>query len=302
MSWITITIIAHLLFAAAYVIDKHIVSDTKIRPISYTFYSGIFQILYLALIPFVGFRFPDIFYATIGVLNGALFIAALVVFYKALKLGETSRVVPTVGASVPIFTVSLSYVILYQLLSVRQFFAFTFFLLGGVLLSSKFSNGKISAVKGTGLAITAGFLFALYYTLMKLVYEVESISFFDGFLLIQIGGFLGALLLLLSRKNRLEIFSAPKKMQNKTTTLFISNKILAALAAALLSYAISIEESAVAIINALQGVQYVFIFIIAVILSKKFPSLFQEQLNRNIIAQKIIAIALIGVGLFLLTI
>lgn len=300
MSWITITILAHLLFAAAYIIDKHIVSNAKIKPISYTFYSGIFQILYLALLPFVNFKLPDTLYIIVGVFDGALFILALIIFYKALKLGEASRVVPIIGAAIPIFTVSLSYIILHELLAERQFFAFSFFVFGGILLSSKFSKGKVAAVKGISLAILAGFLFALYYTLMKFLYKPDFISFFDGFMLLQAGGFLGALFLLISRKNRLEIFSAPKTIQRKTTSLFISNKVLAALAAALLSYAISIKGSAVTIINALQAVQYVFILFLAAVLSKKLPSLFQEQLDRNVIAQKIAAIALIGIGLFLL--
>lgn len=302
MSWIIITITAQLFFAIASTIDKHIVSNTKLKPIAYAFYSGVFQILFLALIPIVGFSVPDAKYLFIGIFDGALFIWTLVFFYKALKLGEASRIVPTVGISIPVFTVPLAYIVLNESLSGGQFLSFVFFVLGGILLSTKFTKGKVAMIGGTALAILAGFLFALYYTLMKYLYLPESITFFDGLMLIQIGGFLGALSLLIFGKNREVIFNTPKTIQKKTAGLFIPNKILAALAAVLLSYAISINDSIVAIINALQAVQYVFVLFLAIVLSKKLPNFYNEQIGKNVIIQKIIAIVFIGAGLFLLAI
>jgi len=298
MSWIIITIFAHFLNAVVYLIDKNIVTNTVLRPVAYTFYSGIFQILFLALIPMFGFTFPETKYLAVGIFDGALFILALMIFYKSLKLSEASRVVPVAGATIPLFTVPWAYVILNETLTVWQFAAFIFFILGGALLSSKFESGKISMVKGVFLAAIAGFLFALYYTLIKFLYL--HISFFDGFIIIQIGGFLGALMLLVSSKNRNIILSAPKTVKKKTAGLFIPNKILAALTAIMIFYAISIKGSSVAIINSLQSVQYVFLLFLAIILSKKLPGLYKEQINKSVIVQKVAAIVLIGIGLVLL--
>ncbi len=296
--WVIITIVAHFLNAIVSIIDKHIVSNTVLKPIAYTFYSGVFQILFIALIPIVGFTIPETRFFILGVLNGILFILALLIFYKALKLSEASRVIPVVGATVPIFTVLLSYLILGELLAAKQFLAFLFFVIGGFFLSSKLDHSHFSMIKGFLLAVVAGFLFALYYTLIKYLYL--NISFFDGFILFQIGGFLGAMLLLLSRQNREKIFSTPEKVAKKTAYLFIPNKILAAVAAILIFYAISIEESNIVIINSLQSVQYVFLLLFALILSKKFPKLYHEQAGGNIIMQKVGAIILIGIGLVLL--
>lgn len=297
-SWILITIFAHLLNAVVLIIDKHLVSNTVLRPVAYTFYSGIFQVGFLLLIPIVGFTFPETKYLIIGVLNGALFILALLVFYKALKLGETSRIVPVVGAIVPIFTVFLAVLILGEFLTIKQFFAFIFFVVGGFLLSSKLNNGKLFMIKGFLLAIIAGFLFALYYTLVKYLYL--HISFSDGFFLFQSGGFLGATTLLLSKQNRKEIFSTSQTIKKKMAYLFVLNKLFATFAAVLIFYAISIEESSIAIINSLQASQYVFLLIFALILSQKMPDLYNEQIGRKVIIKKLLAICLIGVGLVLL--
>ncbi len=298
LSWILITIFAHFLNATVVIVDKHIVSNTVLKPVAYTFYSGVFQVLFLALIPIVGFAMPESRLFIIGIANGALFILALLIFYKALKLGEASRVMPIVGVTIPIFTVLLSYIILGVLLTVGQFISFSFFVAGGLLLSSKLDHGKFSIAKGFLLAVLAGFLFALYYTLIKYLYL--RLDFFDGFFLFQFGGFLGAMLLLVSKNNREKIFSAPETIKKRTACLFIPNKILAALAATLIFYAISIEGSKVAIINSLQSVQYVFILLFAFILSKKLPKLYHEQAGEKIIFQKISAIILIGIGLVLL--
>lgn len=298
MSWIIITIIAHFLNATVSIIDKHIVSNTVLKPVAYTFYSGVFQILFVALIPIIGFTVPEAGFLILGIANGALFILALLIFYRALKLGEASRVIPVVGATIPIFTVLLSYFILGEFLTAKQFFAFIFFVAGGFLLSSKLDHGHFSIIKGFLPAAVAGFLFALYYTLIKYLYL--HISFFDGFILFQVGGFFGAMLLLVSKSNREKIFSAPETIKKRTAYLFIPNKILAAIAAILIFYAISIEDSKVAIINSLQSVQYVFVLLFALILSKKLPRLYHEQASGGIIMQKAGAIILIGVGLVLL--
>jgi hypothetical protein len=53
-------------------------------------------------------------------------------------------------------------------------------------------------------------------------------------------------------------------------------------------------------INALQGVQYVFLLIFAIILSFKLPKILKEEISREIIFQKVAAILLIGAGLILI--
>ena len=298
LSWILITILAQFLYSIVSIVDKYLVSNTILKPIAYTFYVGIFQVLFLALIPITGFTFPESKYLIVGILNGSLFILALLVFYRAVWLSEVSRIIPIIGGAIPIFTFFLAYAFLNEKLSFWQFIAFLFFVLGGVLMSSKFTVKDIVVVKGFYFAIFAAFLFAIYYSVTKFLFL--HIPFIDGFMILQVGGFLGALALLISSKNRKIIFSTPKTIKKKTTYLFISNKILAALAAVMIFYAISIKESDVAIINSLQAIQYVFLLIFAFILSKKLPNLYNEQVGKKVIAQKLLAIGLIGVGLVLL--
>lgn len=301
MLWVILSIISYFLSAIANVFDKYIVTGTKIKPIRYTFFSGIFQMLYIFLVPFFGFSFPDKNYITfVGILDGILFIFTLLVFYEALKAGEASRVIPVVGVSIPIFTASLAYILFDENLHGLQFISFCFLVFGGALISSRFEHGKIYAIKGLVLSVFAGFLFAVYYTLLKLVY-INTV-FFSGFLLVQIGGTIGATMILISKNNRNSIFISKlsNRIGDRSGVLFIFTKILAAAAALILNYAISIPGSKIMLINSLQAVQYVFLLALAVFFAKKMPSVINEQFGKNIVLQKTISVALISIGLYFL--
>jgi hypothetical protein len=73
---------------------------------------------------------------------------------------------------------------------------------------------------------------------------------------------------------------------------------LAALAFIMLNWAISLGN--VALINALQGVQYIFLLIIVLFLSTKFPKIMREETGGGILFQKIIGAALLAIGLYML--
>lgn len=306
--WILIAIAAHFLNAVTAVIDKHIVSNQVMKPVVYAFYSGVFQILYLLAIPLlaviypeIAFRFPSWGLFALATSSGAVFIYALTIFYKAIRLSEVSRVTPIVGVSVPVFTYLLSYALLGEVLSSRQLVAFVFFVAGGFLMSAKISRGRITQVQGTAWAVLAGFLFAAYYVAMD--YLFTQVGFLDAFMILQFGGFLGAVSLLLFKSNRKEVFGMKEEendiIENKTSAvLFLYDKVTAAIAALLLTYAISIGD--VVIINSLQSVQYVFTLLLALVLSRRLPSLFHEQTGPDVVRQKSIALVLIACGLLLI--
>ena len=55
-------------------------------------------------------------------------------------------------------------------------------------------------------------------------------------------------------------------------------------------------------VNALEGIKYIFILIFAFLLSLKAPQILKEEISRRVIFQKVIAILLIAGGLALLAI
>jgi drug/metabolite transporter (DMT)-like permease len=305
---IAVVVFSYFLYALASVMDKHIVSNTALKPISYAFYSGFFQIFYIVAVPIVAFAtpqitltFPPSWVFLLAVLDGIVYIAALVSLYKATAADEVSRITPMVGVLVPVFTFFLSAIFLKEALSSNQLIAFFFFVSAGFLMSARISKKGFSYVKGMDSAILAGFLFAVYYVLMSFLFK--NGGFIEIYTILQLGGFIGALLLLLSKNNRKVIFekkqAAPVKEKNAYGIItFFADKGVSALGAILLSFAISF--SSVTIINSLQAVQYAFVLIFAIILSHKMPHFFDEQINKHVILQKSAALVLTAIGLWLI--
>ena len=299
MNWLIIAIIAHFVLALVFVIDKYLLSHTHLKPASYAFYVGAFGGLAVLLIPF-GFSIFPINHIMISLLAGTVFILAVFFFYKSIQLGEVSRIAPIIGGMVPIFTFILTYFILNERLTVNQLMAFSLLVLGGVIMAwprkqARMISGlnKIPLIKRLPLAILASFLFAGSYVLTKLIFTQHP--FLDGFIWMRLGGVLGALLLFLLPVTRRVILETSKEIKLKTGQLAVFNKIMSGLAFILLNYAIFLGS--VTLINALQGVQYIFLLVLTLFLSKKFPQIMEEQINKTAVLQKITAILFIIFGL-----
>ena len=78
--------------------------------------------------------------------------------------------------------------------------------------------------------------------------------------------------------------------------MFFSNQGIAAIGFLLQNYAIFLGS--VAIVNALQGVQFAFLLVLGGLISVFFPKLLKENVSKMVIIQKILAIVLISLGLY----
>jgi len=58
----------------------------------------------------------------------------------------------------------------------------------------------------------------------------------------------------------------------------------------------------VGLVNALQGVQYIFIFLLVILFTTTLPKLIKEKFTKELVIQKIIAILIIGIGLYLIAV
>jgi len=110
--------------------------------------------------------------------------------------------------------------------------------------------------------------------------------------------------ILLPKNNYLAVkegLSAKTPIRKRTNQLaLLGGQVCTGFGFFLLNYAISLASAS--IILAAQGLQYAFVLIFAVALSKKFPEVLKEKMTLKILAQKIFAISLIGVGLIILTV
>ena len=166
----------------------------------------------------------------------------------------------------------------------------------GTVLISLGKTGKSNSRRVYWLALFSAFFFGLSYALTK--YLFNNLSFVNAFVWLRLTTFVGALFLLLSAQNRHDIFHQDKKIARQSGFLFLFGQVAGAASFLLINYAISLAS--VTLVNALQGLQYAFLLVLVLILFKWRPNLLEEKIKGWVLVQKILAIILIGWGLFLL--
>jgi drug/metabolite transporter (DMT)-like permease len=320
MIWLFIAIIAYFINAGVYVADKFLLSKKFHSSITYAFYVGIWSIFNLFLLAFDPWL-PSLHELAIDLLAGLLFVFTLVFWYKALHQSEATRVVPIVGALTPIFSFILSFVFLGEDFDAKQFLVFVILVAGGALISVKrtkiyfwsslsnrlrevFDNvlGGIHASYRPARrllvnSIISALFFAGYYVLMKYIYLEQP--FVGSFVWSRLGSFLGVLCFLLVPYYRDAIRGHQAHNKSpKNLFGFLVVRFLAAIAFIMLNWAISLGN--VAMVNALQGVQFLFLMLIVLVMSAKFPRILREEAGRGILLQKITGIAMVSAGLYLL--
>ncbi len=295
MLWLIFIVAAHIFNAVVFIADKYILAKEVRAPVAYAFYNGILSGVVIFLIPFFVPSLPPLKTLLFALVAGAAFTAALIFFFKAIEKNPTSRIIPLVGTMVPIFTFLLSYTGLGERLNRNQFIAFYLLILGGILITSERRRHNIFSGQGIFYGVCAAFFFAASFVLSKYVYTIEP--FWPGFIWTRIGCALAALLIILIPAWRRQIRKIPHRFKPKVGVSYLGTRALSAVALVILNYAISL--SSVTLVNALQGVQYVFLIILALILTKKLPDLFAEEFKTQRV-QKIIAVVLITFGLAIL--
>ena len=322
--WLVVAVTSYFVNAGIYIADKFLLSKKIHSSIIYAFLVGIWSIFNIVLLLFDPW-FPSGRELGIDLLAGLLFLITLVFWYKALHQSEATRVVPIVGALVPIFSFILSFLFLGEALTERQLLAFLVLINGGILISVKrtrfYKTGEMwnrfREVFGNVLggihaqyrptqrlvfnSIASALFFAVYYVLIKYIYLSQP--FIGSFVWSRFGTFIGALLILFIPDWRRSIieYQREKDVKNpKNLAFFFFIRLLAGLAFIMINWAISLGN--VALVNSLQGVQYVFLILLVLFLSAKYPHILKEELGGGVILQKIIGVSLVTIGLYMLII
>lgn len=293
MSWLAIALLGHLANAGAFVIDKILLVGKMKYPAVYVFYISALALLSLLAVPFVEIEILPTSLWVAAVVAGATFTYGLLAFFTALKNAEASRVVPLVGAAVPLWTFGIAWVTLGERLTNLETFGVVLLAVGAVLISYE-QKGKDIKLKDAGMAILAGALFALSFTYTKAVFNEQS--FWSGFIWIKLISFIAVLPLLINSATRKRLLKPDN--QTKPTPLFFVGQISGAIGFVLLNYAIELAPR-VTIVNALQGIQYAFLFIMLAILGWFAPRLLKENFSKKVLAQKLFALLILAGGLYL---
>ncbi len=298
MSWIVFATLAPALYAASTFIDRFLV-EKKIR--DYLFLSILSGGVALAAgaILFVvrGFPVLDPVYATIILISGILFEIALVPYYRAISLEDASRVAPLFQV-IPVFVLILSYFILHEAPTAYEFIGFLF-LIGGAFALGREEGGtgffKVDAF--FWYAMLAAFLYAVPGVLFKFV--LGYANFWDTLAYEFLGGALGSIPLILLRAADPEHDGSDlRALSSQVWALIISNELIYVIARFFTFYAIMLAP--VYLVSAVGSIGPVFVFLYGIAFSLWFPAIIREDLRREALIKKCLAIAVIVIGALLL--
>ena len=296
-NWLIIAILGYFAFALASLGDKIILGQSP-RPRAFTFFVGIFNVLVVLMIPFISFSLPSGYDGFWIILNAIVYIFGLYGMFSALEKFDVSRVVPAIGATQPVFIFALTWLFWGpQNINIQQIIAFVLLLLGTVLISLN-RSGDLFTKESLVISLVTALLFSLDFIFSKFVYL--EMPFLQGFIWIRIASFVIALLLLLNNNFYKDVFS--KRARNKTKfstgVLFVGFQVAGGIATVLQGLSIALVPIAfLAIINALRGVQYVFLFGFSIACTIFIPKILKEDISKGAIIQKVISILIIGLGL-----
>lgn len=305
MAWLLIASTGYFLGALANILDKFLLSSKRISsPAVYTFYANLLGMASLFLVPFLGLSVPSSHQIAISIVSGLLFSFGIMALYFAIRKSQAGRVIPVIGAITPIGTYLFSFLLVGEILNKTQLFGMAILLAGGLLISFDLPL-KIKKKKffsGFFYCLLSGLLLSSAYAIFKLVYAQQT--FFNGFFWTRLGAFASIAVIFMVPAWRKEIIASlkgigePHREKYGTGILFVSNKIIGGTSSIMFNYAIALGSAT--LVNSLVPIQYVFVVALAFAASLKYPKIFDEKLSLNDWLQRFVAIAIIGIGMYLI--
>jgi uncharacterized membrane protein len=304
MSWILLVVGAQLINAVVAIGDKYLVTDEKRlpKPFVYAYYTSLVTAFWL-LIYFLGFvpffqqygvpsfyniKLPTLEVVALAFFSAYTFFMALVSLYGTLKRADTSDVMPVIGSVSAISTFGLSFLFLGTYHSPDFIWGIALLAIGTFLVSHLRFTSNIALA-----AVHSGLFFALHYIAMKGMFIATN--FDDAFFWSRIALVLFALSWLLVPNYLTLIKEQNKKTSRHTGFMVFGNKILAGIASFMILKATDWGD--VAVVQALDGLKFVFILLIGLLLSRFLPdSVGERDRSFKTVARKFLYVIVILIG------
>jgi len=308
MAWILLATAGQFVNALVAFLDKYIVSDENAlpKPFVYAFYSclltGGWMIIYLlGFIPGLrelGFphldnvQSPTIQVVAMAFLSAYTFFMALVSMYAALRSAEAVNVMPVIGAISALSSFGMVYLFLDVTLQPNFMWGIIVLSLGTLLVAQTLPHIEIVLH-----VVHSGVFFALHFITMKGLFQ--ETSFDDGFFWSRICFVLFALSLLLVPTYYKKIREQTGATTKRTGLLVLATKVLAGIAAFLILKATDMGD--VAVVQALDGVKFVFILLITIFFSSLLPDSAAVHVSKpSEVMRRVLYVLVIAVGYFIL--
>jgi hypothetical protein len=282
-TWIYLAVFAYFLNAVSFVVDKYLLAAPIPRPFAYAFWVAVLSVVAVLLIPF-GVILPSTGHLAAALVSGALFFLALIFFFRSVRRGDIAVSAAKAGAFTAIFSYIFSLIILPDSPATLSVYSLIL-LVAGVFFLGRAGKSILR------FSIAAGFLFGLSLVLLK--FSFGGMDYVNGVFWSRMGFVAIALASLFFASARKTISASFHQAPPRSRLLFVANKAL--IGASFLILYFSIKTGNVVVINALLGVQFLFVFLLGTLLSRRIPAL-GEYVAHGSLRDKLIGLACIIAG------
>ena len=266
VTWLLLAILGQFLYAVSVLVDRYIVVQAEHigRPIVYAFYISVLSGFVVVLVPLGVVSWPNDMVVLWSFLYAIAFIAAIFFLYSTLRIARASDAAPVVGAISALTTLALAGTLIDGDVT-TSLLPSVILLAVGTALISHFHFKRQALV----YALSSGVMFGVTIFFSKLVF-LETM-FLNGLFWTRISTVIVALMLLLVPVARRAIFSGGRRSSQGAKLLVIGNKVMGSVASIVTAFAVSLGS--VSIVNALAGLQFVFLFLFVFLFARYAPKL-----------------------------
>mgnify|MGYP001616493736 CR=1 FL=1 len=301
MNWFLLALSAPILWSIVNHVDKYLLSKffRSGGVGALMLYSSVVAIVVL---PVFYFFSPDLFLISDfakGILILAGFINALFILFYLFAINEDdASVVMPFFLTIPIFGYLQSWILIGETLTLRQIVASLIILFGSLILSFKItSSGYRFRGRMMFFVLISSFFFALYETLFK--FAAVEVNFWTAVFWEHLGLFLvGFFLFVFIERYRREFLGMIKENSTAIFSLNLTSEITTIVGN--IATAGALVLAPVALVQTVSSLQPLFVFIFGALITLYLPKIGQEDLSRATIIQKVLALAIILVGTYLL--
>lgn len=283
MSHLPFTLLAYFLNSISVTINKVLLRKDIPDPFVYIFYVSIFS---LVILPAVFFTpAPNAFSFTLASASTLFWTLGAYFLFKALKSGQISRVIPVIGTILPL--ILFFYAAGTSSITLNQTWAIFFLVLGLVFITLTDWKGKFSKEEFL-YEIFSSFFFAFSYILLRQAYlnaDFFSVLVYSRLILIPL-----VLFVILTPLRKKVLVSQNQTDFKKSGIIFLLGQASGGASELLLLFSISLTTPA--LVNSLQGTQYIFLLVFGIFLKEKY--------SKTSFFTKLLGIILIALGLYIL--
>lgn len=294
MIYLPFVLLAYFFNGVAVLVDKFLLTSKVTNPLIVIFYISFFSMFILLLIPFTSSITVSVF--VLASLSTIVWTLGATFLYKALQIGLVTRVIPVIGTIIPI-TLLISAVYTKSITN-PEILAVIVLIFGLIFLTIFEWRGKITP-KEIFYEVLSAVLFAISYLILREAYlrqDFFTVLVWSRVILAPIG-----ILIVLIPASRRIVFSKNENsfsLFSKPGIIFLAGQSAGGISELLITFSVSLATPA--LVNSLQGSQYLFLFVASLFLGKKFPEIFKEQHTHLKTTLKVIGILCIAFGLYIL--